>query len=148
MIKTTNIYFVRHAQPDISIKDDMLRPLSEEGMADTKRVTKALKDTNIKAIYSSPYKRAYDTVKDLALANNLEINIAEGFRERKVDNVWVDDFRAFSRKQWEDFNFKLECGECLREVQERNVAALNDVLKNNLGRNVAIGSHGTALQLL
>jgi 2,3-bisphosphoglycerate-dependent phosphoglycerate mutase len=144
----TNIYFVRHAQPDISIKDDMLRPLTEKGMADTKRVTKVLKDRNIEAIYSSPYKRAYDTVKDLAEVTRLEINIVEGFRERKVDNVWVDDFKAFSRRQWEDFNFKLECGECLREVQERNVAALNDVLKNNLGSNIVVGSHGTALSTI
>lgn len=158
----TNIYFVRHAQPDISIKDDMLRPLTEKGMADTKRVTKVLKDRNIKAIYSSPYKRAYDTVKDLAEVTRLEINIVEGFRERKVDNVWVDDFKAFSWRQWEDFNFKLECGECLREVQERNIAALNDVLKNNLGwsqkgtearlckqgSNIVVGSHGTALSTI
>ncbi len=141
-------FFVRHAQPDISIKDDMLRPLTERGIADTKRVTKVLKDRNIEAIYSSPYKRAYDTVKDLAEVTGLGINIVEGFRERKVDNVWVDDFRAFSRKQWEDFDFKLECGECLREVQERNVAALNDVLKSNMGRNIVVGSHGTALSTI
>jgi 2,3-bisphosphoglycerate-dependent phosphoglycerate mutase len=141
----TKIYFVRHAQPDISTKDDMLRPLTEKGMEDTKRVTKALQGKNIEVIYSSPYKRSYDTVKDLADANNLEINLVEDFRERKVDNVWVEDFRAFSRRQWEDFNFKLESGECLREVQERNVAALYDVLKSNLGRNVVVGSHGTAL---
>ena len=126
----------------------MLRPLTEKGMADTKRVTKVLIDRNIEVIYSSPYKRACDTIKDLSVVNNLEINIIEGFRERKVDNVWVDDFRAFSRNQWEDFDFKLECGECLREVQERNVVALNDVLKNNLGRNVVVGSHGTALSTI
>jgi 2,3-bisphosphoglycerate-dependent phosphoglycerate mutase len=107
-----------------------------------------LKDKNISAIYSSPYKRAYDTVKDLAQVIGVEINIVEGFRERKVDTVWVDDFKTFSRKQWDDFDFKLECGECLREVQERNVAALNDVLKNNLGRNVVVGSHGTALSTI
>jgi len=148
MIKTTNIYFVRHAQPDISIKEDMIRPLTEKGMADTKLVTKTLKDKNISAIYSSPYKRAYDTVKDLAQVIGVEINIVEGFRERKVDTVWVDDFKTFSRKQWDDFDFKLECGECLREVQDRNVAALNDVLKNNLGRNVVVGSHGTALSTI
>ena len=162
MIKTTNIYFVRHAQPDISIKDDMIRPLTEKGIIDTKLVTKTLKDKNISAIYSSPYKRAYDTVKDLAQVIGIEINIAEGFRERKVDTVWVDDFKTFSRKQWDDFDFKLECGECLREVQERNVAALNDVLKNNLGwsqaqpaarpcsrgKNVVVGSHGTALSTI
>lgn len=144
----TCIYFVRHAQSDYSIKDDMLRPLTEKGMADIKCVTKALLDKNIEAIFSSPFKRAYDTVKDLADTNGFEINIIEDFRERKVDNVWVDDFRTFSRMQWEDFNFKLECGECLREVQERNISALNDILKSNLGRNIVVGSHGTALSTI
>lgn len=144
----TSIYFVRHAQPDISVKDDMLRPLTDKGLADAKRVTMTLKDSNIEAIYSSPYKRAYDTVRDLAEALHLDINAKDGFRERKVDNVWVEDFIAFSRKQWGDFNFKLQCGECLREVQERNVAALYDVLKDNLGRNIVVGSHGTALSTI
>lgn len=144
----TNIYFVRHAQPDYSNKDEMLRPLTEKGMADTKLVTKTLKDKNIEAVYSSPFKRAFETVKDLAVSMGLEINVVEDFRERKVDNVWVDDFRAFSRSQWEDFNFKLDCGECLREVQERNIAALYDVLKRNPGRNIAVGSHGTALSTI
>ena len=144
----TNIYFVRHAEPDFSIKDDMMRPLTDKGMADTKRVTKALKNRNIKAIYSSPYKRAYDTVKDLAEATDLEINIVEDFRERKVGNVWVDDFTAYSRKQWADFDYKLEHGESLREVQKRNITALYDILKNNLGRNVVVGSYGTALSTI
>lgn len=143
----TSIYFVRHAQPDMYVKDDMLRPLTEKGMQDAKRVTKVLKERNIEAIYSSPYKRAYDTVKDLALANNLEIKIVEGFRERKV-GTWVDDFQAFSQRQWEDFNFKLECGESLKEVQQRNISALNDVLISNLGSNIVVGTHGTALSTI
>ena len=144
----TNIYFVRHAEPDFCVKDDMMRSLTDKGMADTKRVTKALKNRNIKAIYSSPYKRAYDTVKDLAETISLEINIVEDFRERKVGNVWVDDFTAYSRKQWADFDYKLEHGESLREVQKRNITALYDILKNNLGRNVVVGSHGTALSTI
>jgi len=144
----TNIYFVRHARPDFSIKDDMTRPLTEKGMTDTRKVTRVLSDKNIEAIYSSPFKRAYDTVKDLADENSLEITIVEDFRERKVDDVWVEDFNDFSRKQWEDFNFKLECGECLKEVQERNVTALYYILKRNHGRNIAVGSHGTALSTI
>lgn len=67
----TNIYFVRHAQPDLSVKDDLTRPLN--------------------------------------------------------------------------FDFKLSEGESLREVQERNVSALFDIINNNLGKNIAIGTHGTAL---
>lgn len=144
----TNIYFVRHAQPDLSVKDDMLRPLTEKGIADTKIVTKVLQNKSIEAVYSSPYKRAHDTVKDFADMNGFEIKIVEDFRERKVDDVWVDDFRAFSRRQWEDFSFKMECGECLEEVQKRNIAALYDILKYNQGRNIVVGSHGTALSTI
>lgn len=144
----TNIYFIRHAEPDRSVKDEMLRPLTEKGISDAALVVKALKDKNIAVVYSSPYKRAVDTVMGLADAYNLKINIVDDFRERKVDNIWVEDFRSFSRKQWEDFNYKLECGECLREVQERNIAALYKVLISNQGRNAVIGSHGTALSTI
>lgn len=38
----TYIYFVRHAQPDISIKEDLIRPLTEQGIEDAKKVTKVL----------------------------------------------------------------------------------------------------------
>jgi 2,3-bisphosphoglycerate-dependent phosphoglycerate mutase len=95
----TNIYFVRHAQPDYSNKNEILRPLTNKGMADTKLVTAALKDKKMDIVCSSPYKRAFDTVKDLADTNGFEINIVEDFRERKVDDDWIEDFRAFSHKQ-------------------------------------------------
>lgn len=144
----TNVYFVRHAQSDTSIKDELMRPLTERGMSDTKLVVNMLKDRNIQAVYSSPYRRAFDTVKGLADANNLTINIVDNLRERKVGDIWVDDFETFSRRQWEDFDFKLEHGESLREVQERNIAALYNILKSNQGRNIAVGSHGTALSTI
>lgn len=52
------VYFVRHAKPDFSVKDDLIRPLTEEGIKDSKKVTEFLMDKNITKIYSSPYKRA------------------------------------------------------------------------------------------
>ncbi len=143
----TNIYFVRHAEPDISIKDDLIRPLSEKGMVDTKRVTSVLMNRNIDVIYSSPYKRSFDTVKDFSDNSKLEIIVNEDFRERKVGE-WVEDFKAFSLKQWEDFDYKIINGESLREVQKRNISALSNVIKNNLGKNIVIGTHGTALSTI
>ena len=47
----TYIYFVRHAQSDFSVKDEINRPLSKKGLADTKKVTNALMGKNIAAIY-------------------------------------------------------------------------------------------------
>ena len=59
------IYFVRHAKPDFSIHDDLTRPLAEEGIINSKKICEFLKGKNINRIYSSPYKRAIDTIKEL-----------------------------------------------------------------------------------
>ena len=73
---------------------------------------------------------------------------AEDFRERKVDNVWIEDFDKFSEMQWNDFDYKLSDGECLREVQNRNINALMQVLREQRDKNIVIGSHGTALSTI
>lgn len=143
----TQVYFVRHAKPDLSIKDDMMRPLSEKGIEDTKKITNTLIDKNITSIYSSPFKRAVDTIKDFSENMELEIKTNNNFCERNVGE-WVEDFKAFSQKQWEDFDFRIAEGESLRQVQERNISALFEVIKNNYGRNIAIATHGTALSTI
>ncbi|CAM4049266.1 hypothetical protein COLU111180_20840 [Cohnella lubricantis] len=38
----TTIFFVRHAESDISIKDEMSRPLTPKGLSDSRRVGTAL----------------------------------------------------------------------------------------------------------
>lgn len=38
----TSIYFVRHAQPNHDWGNDRTRPLTKEGMTDSKEVVKAL----------------------------------------------------------------------------------------------------------
>lgn len=142
------VYFVRHAKPDFSIKDDLTRPLSKEGINDCKKVTEFLSGKGITKAFSSPYKRAIDTIKDFTVGMNLQINIIEDFRERKIDNIWLEDFNKFAKEQWNDFNYKLSEGESLNEVQERNINALTDILKENKDENIVIASHGTALSTI
>lgn len=141
----TKVYFVRHAKPDFSVKDDLIRPLTEEGINASKKVTEFLMDKNITKIYSSPYKRAIDTIKDFSEKFKLDINVIDDFRERKIDSVWIEDFVSFSKNQWKDFNYKLDNGESLGETQKRNIEALINILKENQEGNIVVGSHGTAL---
>jgi 2,3-bisphosphoglycerate-dependent phosphoglycerate mutase len=144
----TKIYFVRHAQPDYSIHDDLIRPLTIKGIEDTKKVTEFLLDKNINRAFSSPYERSINTIKPFTESIGLEIKIIDAFRERKIDDVWIEDFNAFSKSQWEDFEYKLSNGECLNEVQKRNIIALNDILKENINCNIVVGTHGTALSTI
>lgn len=88
----TKVYFVRHAKPDFSVKDDLIRPLTEEAINDCRKVTEFLSDKNITKVFSSPYKRSFDTIKDFAESLKLKINIIEDFRERKISNEWIEDF--------------------------------------------------------
>lgn len=39
-------------------------------------------------------------------------------------------------------------GETLREIQNRNISALNTILEQYEGKNIIIGSHGTALSTI
>ena len=146
----TTIYFVRHAQSNNYLYDDRTRPLTEKGWRDRTLVTEFLQDKNIDAVLSSPYKRAVDTVAGFAELKGLEIETFEGFRERRSDSGWISDadFLPFIERQWEDFSYKLSDGECLMEVQERNIAALSDVLVRYKDKRIVIGTHGAALSTI
>lgn len=141
----TQIYFVRHAEPNYRNHHDADRELSPRGLAERHLVTDFLLDKGVDAVLSSPYRRAADTIRPFAEAVRLPIEHVADFRERRVDSVWIDDFDAFSRRQWADFDYRLEDGESLREVQQRNIAALQRVLAEHEGQCVVIGGHGTAI---
>ncbi|MGE9995034.1 histidine phosphatase family protein [Peptoniphilaceae bacterium SGI.137] len=144
----TRFIFVRHAESNTENHDDFSRELSEKGMRDTRMVTDYLKDIKVDAVVSSPYRRAIDTVRAFAEEKGLEIETIDGFRERKVGNAWINDFSSFTQKQWNDFSYKLPDGECLKEVQERNISELMNLLSRFKGKTIVVGSHGTAMSTI
>jgi len=144
----TNIYFVRHAQSDTTVQDDSSRPLTKKGMEDCALVTQYLLDKGIAVVASSPYKRSRDTVNGIAQAMGLEILCMDGFAERRISDGWIDDFASYAQRQWSDFSYKLSNGESLKEVQLRNINALNDLLERHVNQNIAVGTHGTALSTI
>lgn len=140
----TRIYFVRHALPEHNWKDDRTRPLTVEGLADSLKVTKTLKNIPLDYCISSPYIRSIDTIRDCAASHGLEIRIEESFHERLRGGGCGNRLELLSRR-WEDFNFHEEGGESLAMVQHRNIEALTEVLKAYPEGNILLGTHGTAL---
>ncbi len=141
----TRVYFVRHAQPDSNITDDRTRPLTEEGMRDTKKVTAHLHNKNIHYLMSSPYKRSMDTIRDLADTLHMEIHTDEDFRERAIGIGYLGDSTQYIRNMWADVHYRSEGAECLAEVQERNIRGLKKVLAGHPGETIVIATHATAL---
>lgn len=147
MKNKTELIMVRHAKVNYT-PEDKERALSKEGEEQRKDVFKILKDKHIDKIYSSPFKRAIDTIKPYADYKGMEINIVDDLRERKVSDVFIDDFETFSTNQWNDFDYKIEKGESLREVQQRGLRAIEEILKENRGKTLVVGTHGTFLGVL
>lgn len=137
------IFFVRHAQPLHSFADDRSRPLTDEGFSDTKAVLDFLKDKNIDAFYSSPYKRSVDTIAGAAAFLGKNIITDERLRER--ESGYRGNSIALLQMRWSDHNYHEDGGESIAMVQNRNMEALNIILQENRNKNVVIGTHGTAL---
>lgn len=142
----TRIFFVRHAQPDESWKDDRTRPLTRIGIEDRKKVTDLLVKYPIDFFYSSPYKRSIDTIAECASVLDKPIYTDERFRERKPGENGHDV--ELVKKRWVDFDFHEKGGESLRSVQTRNIEALIEILEKHRDKTIVIGTHGTALSTI
>jgi Fructose-2,6-bisphosphatase len=142
----TTIYFVRHAQPEHEWENDRTRPLTEEGLADSHKVTEALRCVTADRFISSPYQRSMDTIREAAQAHGMEIVTDERLREREKGPEG-NNYGLFQRR-WGDFDFHEDGGESLNMVQKRNVEAVFDILGREEGGTVVVGTHGTALSTI
>jgi len=142
----TKVYFVRHAQPEFKWADDKTRPLTAEGTKDAEIVLDFLKDKKIDMFYSSPYKRSLDTVAAAAAFYNKKIITDDRLREREkgIDS----NNHGMFEKRWHDHDYHEENGESVNMVQKRNIAALKEILARDKGKNIVVGTHGTALSTI
>jgi 2,3-bisphosphoglycerate-dependent phosphoglycerate mutase len=152
------IYFIRHSKPgncsfiyrnsNIQIKNEM-KKLTKEGKSFAKKLFSDKEFDCIEEIYSSNYLRAYQTAKILAKRLDLKVKILPEFGERKVGiKSWDEYPKDFEIHQFNDNNYKLENGESLNEVRERELKALNSILTQSKADNIAIVFHSTAMMTL
>lgn len=118
----TKVYFVRHAQPKHEWGIDRTRPLTEEGINDTRVVLNFFKDKKIDVFYCSPYKRSIDTIASAAAFFGKDIITDERLREREKGPNGNN--HGMFQKRWADHNYHEEGGESIAMVQARNIEVL------------------------
>ena len=151
----TTIYICRHSTPfkehrgkeNISMDFLMwnkMSPLSVEGEKRAERLSENLKDIDV--VWSSDYVRAMSTAKYVAQKNNIKVNIDERLGERIhgiiPPNLNIEEYEV---NQLRDKNHKLKDGENQAEVSERITECINEIIKENYGKNIFICSHSTAI---
>ena len=148
-MSTTEIYFIRHAQSRPSKDRHHAEwPLSKLGKLQAERLIPILSALHVDRVYSSPYVRCLDTIGPWCQRHGVAIEIDEGLRERLVAHGLIENFAAVWERSWIDFDFALDDCETSRQAQVRFVGAVTGLTRGNVGRRIAISSHGNVLGLL
>jgi len=154
----TEILIIRHAK-SIANDNGMFGgitdyDLSQEGLNQADALALRLKNVHIDKIYSSPLKRAINTIKPTAIIKNQEINIVDDLREINV-GLWEDILRDDLRKMYPEENKYIDETEYYTgmigqeetvDVSDRMYNAILDIAKNNIGKTVVVTSHVVAIR--
>jgi 2,3-bisphosphoglycerate-dependent phosphoglycerate mutase len=150
-----DVVLVRHAQPDppmvgMTEAEENDRPLTTDGRLASRMLGKALRTELVGAVFSSPYRRAFDTVRPIAEARGLSIRILEDLRERRLAVTPLGDveFRKAVARAHEDPSFCLPGGESTADVIERGFGALERIRTETPSGVALVGTHGGLISIL
>lgn len=143
---STTLYLVRHAHADWQPSE--ARPLSARGRASAQRLAGELADVKLAAIYSSPSRRALETIEPLADRLQIQPVLLADLRERKLTAPSAAAFEAAVQATWRDFRRPYPGGESNAAAQARGVALVRRLLRQHRDERVMLATHGSLLALI
>ncbi len=146
MADGTTIYLVRHAHAEW--REDDNRPLSSGGANAARVVAERLSSRPIVAVYTSPSRRAVETVEPLANRLGLRPEVLSDLRERRLPVVPPDQFDALVRRAWSSPDTAPQGGESNVQAQGRGIAVVRSVVMRHVESHVVLATHGNLLALL
>jgi len=151
----TVLFFVRHGltpatgvrltPPDIS--------LSPEGRRQAVSVAERLRAVPFAAVYVSPLRRCVETAEAIAKGRELELRKVAGLSDTEYGTFSGRTFRQLARSPlWKQLQRRLSSvrfpgGETLPEVQQRVVAAIEDIAARHPKDSVGLVTHADPILL-
>jgi len=156
----TVIILIRHGETDWN-REQVFRgridvALNEVGVTQARAVQESLKDTEIDGIYSSPLSRAFETATRVGENRNVAVRGEEGLID--IDfGAWQGLSHQKVKEEYKDLYetwlaqpdlVTFPDGESLKEVRIRSMESLEEVIKNNPEKTLALVSHRVVLKVL
>ncbi|WP_458126556.1 histidine phosphatase family protein [Paenibacillus sp. Z3-2] len=147
---STVLYFVRHAESQYVEGQERERGLTEQGHQDAGTVANLLHGEQIQLFYSSPYRRAVDTIQILADRSGGIVVTEEDLRERQLSSSDVKhkNFREAKLRLYRDPMYAYPGGESGEQARSRAVAVIERILSKHAGQKIVIGTHGDVMTLI
>lgn len=147
----TTIMMIRHAQSPFVLGEERTRPLSLKGEMDAHKITALMENVKIDVIISSPYKRAIQTIEDIAKHHHLEVQVMEELKERTLNGNYrlsEEEINKAIESSFEDADFSLQEGESVNDVQNRAIPVIHHLIKKHEGKTIIIGTHGNVITII
>jgi 2,3-bisphosphoglycerate-dependent phosphoglycerate mutase len=154
-VTASEIILVRHAEPipahpaSADASDDD-RPLSEAGLLAAQSLAATLAHLPITAVFSSPHRRAIETIGPIAAARGLDVRVDDDLRERRLADTHLtgEEFVEALRRARKDSGFRLPGGETTDEVLQRALRACRR-MTNSASDGIALaGTHGGVISIM
>ncbi len=160
MSSTTRVFLVRHGATVLSAEDRFAGAtdvdLSDEGRAQTQRLSVRLGAEKIAAVYASPLGRTIETANILAAPHQLPVEKRDGLREishghwecltrKEVEERYPEEAEAWER---DPFTSAPEGGESGLAVTARALPVLVELVEKHVGEIIMVVSHKATIRLL
>lgn len=151
----TRLLIIRHGETDSNkagkLDGQSETKLTEEGIYQAKALAELLKNEKIDVVYSSPLNRAKETAKIvLGYQNNININLEPLLKEIDCGTCTLmmrdDVVKKFPKlvEEWNNLSDPVfPKGENLRDVQQRVMPFIRQIVKAYVGKTILISGHGT-----
>lgn len=160
-MQTTTIYLIRHGEVD-NPSDTLYGKsidisLNDSGREQIRQIGESIKDKKetIRAIYTSPMKRAFDTVKIIkeTLGSDAEIVADEDLTDVYIPALVGHPFaeiRALHKAGKDEYSgeFVEKGNETRSQIADRMLRAFKKAVDANIEKTIAIVSHGHPLRFL
>lgn len=159
-IMKTRLIIVRHAEAE----GNKIRrfhgwtdsEITEKGHLQAQHVAERLKNVDIDVLYSSSLKRTLQTAQYISEVKNLPIIRTDKLKEINGGDwegrTWEELARLWPQAYdtWENrpHLHQMPNGESMVEFQKRLVEEVKCIISKNVGRNICIVTHGTAIRAL
>ncbi|MBI2885658.1 MAG: histidine phosphatase family protein [Chloroflexi bacterium] len=153
---STRVYLIRHGETDWNAEHRAQGhtdvELNEVGRRQAAALAQALQDAPLRAVYSSPLKRALETAQMVAASHGLPVETQQDLKELdqgELEGLVPEEMRRRHGevlRRWNagDTSVRLPGGESMEQVQERAWAAVWGICARHPEQTVAIIGHNLA----
>lgn len=159
----THLYMVRHAETDFN-RNGIVQgrgvdvPLNSLGLSQATMLAQRFDSIELDAVYSSPLVRAAQTARIIVeKKSSIPFTMLDGLEEmswgiyegQPRSEELTKAFKTMKR-EWGggNYEFRIEQGESILDVQRRGLQALNHIVSRHPGEHVAVVAHGRFLRII